>query len=285
MNRRESHEYDQDQEPEEQEQVAEPLRLVDQLLGLAPDRDPARPLLYRLRRQLMEREISFQEARRALVEMEAALEKVTAPANRVGIFLGMPGEGIATVFVGSAEYYANIDPRVDAAQLKVGCRVLVNEAYAVVGNLGHSPSGPVAKVGDLLAGGRLRITQAHGTQEVVVERAAELADEDLQIGDEVRMDPAYKVALEVLQSAESKEYFIEDVLPTPWESIGGQAEAIARPSATPLNCPRCIPNSSSASSIRRPRASCSTGLRAVARPSSARPPRTIWCSTCARSRA
>ena len=226
MNRRESHEYDQDQEPEEQEQVAEPLRLVDQLLALAPDRDPARPLLYRLRRQLMEREISFQEARRALVEMEAALEKVTAPANRVGIFLGMPGEGIATVFVGSAEYYANIDPRVDAAQLKVGCRVLVNEAYAVVGNLGHSPSGPVAKVGDLLAGGRLRITQAHGTQEVVVERAAELADEDLQIGDEVRMDPAYKVALEVLQSAESKEYFIEDVLPTPWESIGGQAEAI-----------------------------------------------------------
>ena len=224
MNRRESHEYDKAQEPEEQ--VAEPLRLVDQLLALAPDRDPARPLLYRLRRQLMEREISFQEARRALVEMEAALEKVTAPANRVGIFLGMPSEGIATVFVGSAEYYANIDPRVDVSQLKVGCRVLVNEAYAVVGNLGHSPSGPVAKVGDLLPEGRLRIAQAHGTQEVVVERAAELADADLQIGDEVRMDPAYKVALEVLQSAESKEYFIEDVPPTPWESIGGQQEAI-----------------------------------------------------------
>ena len=65
----------------------------------------------------------------------------------------MPSEGIATVFVGSAEYYANIDPRVDGSQLKVGCRVLVNEAYAVVGNLGHSPSGPVAKVGDLLPEG------------------------------------------------------------------------------------------------------------------------------------
>ena len=74
MNRK-SHEYD--EEHEHEEQVAEPLRLVDQLLALAPDRDPARPLLYRLRRQLMEREISFQEARRALVEMEAALEKVT----------------------------------------------------------------------------------------------------------------------------------------------------------------------------------------------------------------
>ncbi|MEE3258006.1 MAG: AAA family ATPase [Candidatus Latescibacterota bacterium] len=232
MNRRDSRDYDDDydgykevDEPEEQVDD-EPLRLVDQLLSMAPDRDPARPLLYQLRRQLMEREISFQEARRTLVELEAALEKVTAPANRVGIFIGMPSEGVATVFVGGSEYYANVDPRVEIAQLKVGCRVLVNEAYAVVGNLGYSPSGPVAKIGDLLDGGRLRISQAHGTQELILERSADLADANLQIGDEVRMDPAFKVALELLQSAESKEYFIEDVPPTPWESIGGQQEAI-----------------------------------------------------------
>jgi len=193
---------------------------------MAPDRDPARPLLYQLRRQLMEREITFQEARRSLVELEAALEKVTAPANRVGIFLGSPSEGIATVFVGGSEYYANIDPRVDSAELKVGCRVLVNEAYAVVGDLGYSPSGPVAKIGDLLEGGRLRISQAHGTQELILERSADLEDANLQVGDEVRMDPAFKVALEQLVASESKEYFIEDVPPTPWESIGGQEQAI-----------------------------------------------------------
>ena len=57
-------------------------------------------MLYQLRRQLMDREITFHEARRALVELEAALEKVTAPANRVGVFLGSPKTGIATVFVG-----------------------------------------------------------------------------------------------------------------------------------------------------------------------------------------
>ena len=204
----------------------EPLRIVDQLLLQAPDRDPARPLLYQLRRQLMDREISYQEARRAAVELEAALEKVTAPANRVGIFLGLPSEGIATVFVGGSEYYTNIDPRVEAAELKVGCRVLVNEAYAVVGNLGYSPAGPVAKVGDLLEGGRLRIAQAHGAQEMIVERSADLTDVNLQVGDEVRMDPAFKVALELLQTTGSKEYYIEDVPPTPWASIGGQEEAI-----------------------------------------------------------
>ena len=230
MNRRNSRDdYDDrlDGASELEEQTEdEPLRLVDQLLALAPDRDSGRPLLYQLRRQLMDREISYQEARRAAVELETALEKVTAPANRVGIFLGMPSEGIATVYVGGSEYYTNIDPRVEAAELKVGCRVLVNEAYAVVGDLGYSPSGPVAKIGDLLEGGRLRIAQAHGAQEMILERSADLADVNLQVGDEVRMDPAFKVALELLQTTGSKEYFIEDVPPTPWESIGGQEEAI-----------------------------------------------------------
>ena len=230
MNRRNSRDdYDDglDGASESEEQTEdEPLRLVDELLALAPDRDSGRPLLYRLRRQLMDREISYQEARRVAVELETALEKVTAPANRVGIFLGMPSEGIATVYVGGSEYYTNIDPRVEAAELKVGCRVLVNEAYAVVGDLGYSPSGPVAKIGDLLEGGRLRIAQAHGAQEMILERSADLADVNLQVGDEVRMDPAFKVALELLQTTGSKEYFIEDVPPTPWESIGGQEEAI-----------------------------------------------------------
>ena len=61
---------------------------------------------------------------------------------------------------------------------------------------------------------------------MILERSADLADVNLQVGDEVRMDPAFKVALELLQTTGSKEYFIEDVPPTPWESIGGQEEAI-----------------------------------------------------------
>ena len=213
-------------EEEEKGSDDEPLRLVDQLLVLAPEGDMVRPLLYQLRRQLMEREINFQEARRAMVELETALEKVTSPANRVGIFLGSPREGIATVIVAGGEYFANIDPRVDFEQLKVGCRVLINEAYAVVGNLGYSLSGPVAKIGDLLEAGRLRISQAHGAQEVILERSDELRKKDLKVGDEVRVDPGFKVALELLQSSESKEYFLEEIPPMPWSNIGGQEEAI-----------------------------------------------------------
>ncbi|HCL30846.1 MAG TPA: peptidase [Candidatus Latescibacteria bacterium] len=204
----------------------EPIRLVDQVLLTLPERDPARPLLYQLRRQLMDREITFHEARRALVELEAALEKVTAPANRIGIFLGSPKAGIATVFVGGSEYYANIDPRVNPEDLKVGTRVLINEAYAVVGLMGYAAVGPVARVSDVLEEGRLRIGNEHGTADFVIERAKELAEIDLKVGDEVRTDPSMKVALERIPSKESKEHFLEDIPPMPWDRIGGQHEAI-----------------------------------------------------------
>ena len=204
----------------------EPLRLVDQALRMLPDRDPTRALLYQLRRQVMERELTFQEARRALVELESALEKVTSPANRVGVYLGSPEEGIATVFLGGAEYFANIDPRVNAAELRVGARVLVNEAYAVVGDLGPSPSGPVARISDLLEEGRLRIGNEHGTSDLVLERSTALADADLKVGDEVRTDPSMKVALEVLRTRGSREYFLEDIPTMSWSQIGGQEEAI-----------------------------------------------------------
>jgi proteasome-associated ATPase len=204
----------------------EPIRLIDQVLLSLAERDPARPMLYQLRRQLMDREITFHEARRALVELETTLEKVTAPANRVGIFLGSPKVGIATVFVSGSEYYANIDPRVDPADLKVGTRVLINEAYAVVGLMGYAPFGPVARISDVLEEGRLRIGNEHGTSDFVLERAEELADVELKVGDEVRTDPSMRVALERLPSKESKEHFLEHIPPMPWERIGGQQEAI-----------------------------------------------------------
>jgi len=234
MNRkRNSDEYGDDYEDyddapliEEDDDDGEALRLVDQLLVQAPDRDPSRPLLYRLRRQLMEQEITFQETRRTLVELESALEKVTAPANRIGIYLGSPKEGLSTIFVGGSEYYANVDPRVDTAKLKVGSRVLVNEAYAVVGDLGYSPSGPVAKIADLLDQGRLRIGREHGIQDLILERSAELEDTQLKVGDEVRVDPSFKVALERLQPRDSKEYFLEEIPSMPWARIGGQEQAI-----------------------------------------------------------
>jgi len=202
------------------------LSVIDQILTSLDEKDRRRPLLYQLRRQLQEDEITFEEARRTIVQLESALEKVTAPANRVGTLLEAPRNGVAYISVGGSEYYANIDARLDEDQLMVGTRVLVNEAFALVGELGYPTSGQVGKVVDVLPDGRLRVGQEHGLQASVVGRSGDLEKQELKSGDEVRLDPNFRVALERMPSRDVQDYYLEEVPELPWDMIGGQDEAI-----------------------------------------------------------
>lgn len=202
------------------------LSIIDQILVTMDERDRRRPLLYQLRRQLQEDEITFEEARRTIVELEGALEKVTAPANRVGTLLSPAENGVAYITVGGAEYYANVDTRLDERDLKVGTRVLVNEAFAVVGDMGESPSGTVGKIVNVLDDGRLLVGQDHGSQSHVLLRGADLEAEALKAGEEVRIDPQFRVALEKMAQSEVEDYYLEEVPDLPWKKIGGHKEAI-----------------------------------------------------------
>lgn len=202
------------------------LSIIDQILMTMDERDRRRPLLYQLRRQLQEDEITFEEARRTIVELEGALEKVTAPANRVGTLLSPAENGVAYITVGGAEYYANVDTRLDERDLKVGTRVLVNEAFAVVGDMGESPSGTVGKIVNVLDDGRLLVGQDHGSQSHVLLRGADLETEALKAGEEVRIDPQFRVALEKMAQSEVEDYYLEEVPDLPWKKIGGHKDAI-----------------------------------------------------------
>jgi proteasome-associated ATPase len=66
--------------------------------------------------------------------------------------------------VAGADYYCNCDPRVELRGLRRGTRVLVNEAYVIVGDLGYDKTGPVAKINEVLGPERLRIGTEHGMQ-------------------------------------------------------------------------------------------------------------------------
>ncbi|MFB3040312.1 MAG: AAA family ATPase [Candidatus Poribacteria bacterium] len=220
--------YDEDVEENEDEVgKARSLMVVDQLIYATHENDRRRPLLYELRRAIIEDEMTFQEARQAIVEMQEAIEKLTAPANRIGTLLGLPKKEIARVIIGGSEYYANIDSQLDPASLKIGFSVLLNEAYVVVGELGYSDSGPIGKIGDVLPDGRLRIGQEPGgLQSVILERSTDLANAKLKVGDEIRIDPNFKVALERLETQEVKDYFLENVPQIPWEKVGGLESTI-----------------------------------------------------------
>lgn len=220
-------------EPDEIEKdvgVPSSLMIVDELLRATHQNEDSRKLLYALRSKILEEqreyENTIQEADQAIVEMQETIDKLTAPANRIGTLLGFPKKGIARVIVGGSEYLANIDSRLDPYSFKIGFSVLLNEAYVIVGELGYSDAGPIGKIGDILPDGRLRVGQEPATQAVILERSTDLANKKLKVGDEVRIDPNFKVALERLETQEVKDYYLEEVPEIPWEKVGGLSDTI-----------------------------------------------------------
>src|SRR5690606_3140159 len=65
--------------------------LLDEIFQHYPPADPrARQYLMLLRHQLEIDEKQFEEAQQALLEFEEVYEKLTQPANRIGVYLGAP---------------------------------------------------------------------------------------------------------------------------------------------------------------------------------------------------
>src|SRR5690606_22109756 len=136
------------------------------------------------------------------------------------------GEDTGRILVGGAEYYANVELRMEGESLKVGHQVLVNEAYVVIRSLGYARIGPVVKVGAALEDGRLRIDQEAGRQGIFIQRTDDLAAVKLKAGDEVRLDPAHRIAIERLDTPEARSHLLAELPTVQWEQIGGQQEAI-----------------------------------------------------------
>jgi proteasome-associated ATPase len=209
-----------------QEEPLSPIDRLDRLISSMPPGDVVRGELLDLRVEFSELQDTMSEARQAIEKMDAIIKKVTSPANRIGTFLGTPNRETAQIVVGGSDYYCNVDPRVPIDSLRRGTRVLVNEAYVIVGDLGFDRSGPVVKITEVLGPDRLRVGTEHGVQSLVLQRGDLLLKEKLKAGDEVRTDPNYKIAIEALARPHSDEYYLDSVPELPWEKVGGQEEAL-----------------------------------------------------------
>jgi len=202
------------------------LDAFDRVIASLPPGDPIRRELLDLRPGFVDQSQTIVEARQMIEKLEEVIKKVTSPANRIGTFLGATSRDTAHIVVGGADYYCNVDPRIPLAKLKKGTRVLVNEAFVIVGDLGFETAGPVTKITEVIGTDRLRVGSEHGTQSMVLQRSADLATSTLKSGDEVRVDSNYRMALEMLSSTRSHEHYLDVVPELPWEKVGGQELAL-----------------------------------------------------------
>ncbi len=215
--------------------------LLDEVLRSGQiDDAKTRNTLFLLRHQLETDKRQLEEAAELIGQYEEAYNKLTQPANRLGTYLGLPPEDrstrkiekasedkLALIAVGDQEYVVQVDPNIENPDFEVGTRVKINEGYAVVGDLGPAENGPIAKIAEVLDDARLRVSSdPQGMQSRIVLRGPKLVVADVKQGDEVRMEPNFKVALESFGGNESRDYFLDEVPELPWEKVGGQEEAI-----------------------------------------------------------
>lgn len=209
------------------EHDASALEILEHLESQAPDDPRLKNHLASLRAKVAAGERDLDEQRRLVAEYEEAYEKLTSPANRLGIFLDWLEDEKALIALGDTEYVALVDPKLPKDKLEPGVRVRLNEAYAIIGIQAQSSGGPIARIADAMADGRLRIgNDVPGSEGRLVFRSQDLKDAAIQAGDEVRLEPSGRVAVEHFAKKEVRDYFFEDVPELPWEKIGGQQHAI-----------------------------------------------------------
>ncbi len=213
-------------QPKSSTAPADPLALIDECLASLPEQDPRQAILYKLRHALIQQGAGQQQREAEFKKLSEVVAKLTAPANRIGTLLALPAEGLARIVVGGAEYYTNVDPRVAAGDLKIGTQVLVNEAFAVIKTLGYDHHGPVLKIAEVLPDGRLRFESEMGRQALILQRSSDLTGVELKAGEEVRIDPSQRIAIEKMEDRKAKTHLLDEIPTVTWEQIGGQQAAI-----------------------------------------------------------
>ncbi|MEQ1933551.1 MAG: AAA family ATPase, partial [Fimbriimonadaceae bacterium] len=169
------------------------------------------------------------EREKELAAYQEAYEKLTAPANRIGVFLNWAEENsLAQISVGDTEFVAAVDPAVEPESLKPGQRIRVNEAYAIIGRAAFSENGPLVRVSEILVDGRIRVgSETPGGESRIVLVGSTVDPLAVRSGDEIRLDSTGKFAIEHFPKQETRDYFFEDIPEIPWEQVGGQEKAIA----------------------------------------------------------
>ena len=208
---------------------------------------------------------TLQEARDQIVALKEEIDRLAQPPSGYGVFLDARDDGTVDVFTGGRKLRVNVSPAVDVESLQRGQEVMLNEAMNVVEALDFERLGEVVMLKEVLEDGRRALVIAHADEERVVHLAEPLLDEPLRAGDSLLLEPRSGYVYERIPKSEVEELVLEEVPDIAYTEIGGLSGRSSR-SGTRSSCRTCTPTSSASTSCSRPRASCSTGRPAAARP-------------------
>lgn len=167
----------------------------------------------------------IQESKEQIAELRKEIEKLTAPPAAYAVFSAAHEDGTVDVFVSGRKMKVNVHPQIQAASLKKGQQLILNDAMNVIEVGPFELQGEVVKVKDVLEGNRIVIS-LHADEERVAELADPLFKEKISVGDHILLDPRSGYLLEKLPKSEIEEVVLEEVPDTEYEDIGGLKDQI-----------------------------------------------------------
>lgn len=209
----------------------ESLEMLDLIEGqIPPDNARMKTYVGALRETLEAEERDMEGKSAELAQFREAYEKLTQPANRIGMFLKWIDTDMGSlpmILLGDSEYVVTFDPAINEESLTLGTRVRLNEAYAIIGLAPASEQGSIARVAEILEDGRIKIgSDTPGGDNRLIFQGESLAGVKIHSGDEVRLDGTGRIAVEHFVKNENRDLFMETVPDISWEQVGGQPEAI-----------------------------------------------------------
>jgi proteasome-associated ATPase len=168
---------------------------------------------------------TLRSAREQLANLKEEVERLAAPPQSYGTFLGASDAGTATVMVGGRKLEVNLAPDVAIDDLVAGQEVRVNDAMNVVAVGGFEDRGELMTIAELLGDGRVLVL-GHTDDERVVHLAAPLRELPLKAGDSVLVDLRANTAIERVPKAEVEQLILEQVPDVSYEQIGGLEEQV-----------------------------------------------------------
>ena len=205
--------------------------MLDLIEGQVPtDNTRLKTYVGALRETLEAEERDAEQKEQELSQYREAYEKLTQPANRIGVFLKWIETDLGSlpmILLGDSEYVVTYDPAIGEDKLKLGMRVRLNEAYAIIGLAPDSEQGSIVRVSEIMEDGRIKIgSDSPGSENRLIFKGEALADVMVHAGDEVRLDGTGRIAVEHFVKNENRDLFVENIPDISWEQVGGQPEAI-----------------------------------------------------------
>ena len=169
---------------------------------------------------------TLRDAREQIMVLKAEVDRLSEPPSGYGVFLAHLEDGTVDVFANGRKMRVSVSPDVDAAALKPGQEVVLNEALNVVGVRDFERIGEVVTLKEVLPGQDRALVITHGDEERVARLAHPMLGMPLRAGDSLLLDLRSGYLYERIPKAEVEELVLEEVPDIDYSDIGGLASQI-----------------------------------------------------------